>query len=130
MLADARKYGVRVALYGRKINHAENQLAFISFLRLIVDGVLGPVEAVKAYHAVLRKLGIPPRLSLEDDLKVTAAALQNTPRTTRVAKPAPVPAVEPKPNGFPRLGNGLPDFSKMDVSQRLAYHRERLGLGR
>src|SRR5206468_10863368 len=75
MLADAQKYGARVALYGRKINNAENQLAFIQFLRLIVDGVIGPVEAVKAYHAVLGKLGIAPRRTLEDDLTLQSAAM-------------------------------------------------------
>ena len=58
LLHDAQKYGARVALFGRKINNAENQLAFVQFLRLIVEGQIGPVEAVKAYHAVLGKLGI------------------------------------------------------------------------
>ena len=38
MLAEAQKYGAKVALYGRKINNAENQLAFIEFLRHIVEG--------------------------------------------------------------------------------------------
>ncbi len=57
LLADAQKHGARVALFGRKINHAENQLAFVQFLRLIVEGQIGPVDAVKAYHAVLGKLG-------------------------------------------------------------------------
>jgi hypothetical protein len=33
-------------------------------------------------------------------------------------------------NGHPTLGNGLPDFARMDVNQRLAYHRQRLGLDR
>jgi len=40
LLAEAKKYGARVALFGRKINNAENQLAFIHFLRLIADGEL------------------------------------------------------------------------------------------
>src|SRR4051812_4136145 len=40
LLADAQKYGAKVALFGRKINNAENQLAFVQFLRLIVDGVI------------------------------------------------------------------------------------------
>ena len=53
LLHDAQKYGAKVALFGRKINNAENQLAFVHFLRLIVEGQVGPVEAVKAYHAVL-----------------------------------------------------------------------------
>ena len=33
MLWEAKKYGARVALYGRKINHAEDQLGFIDYLR-------------------------------------------------------------------------------------------------
>src|SRR3954467_13910945 len=75
LLADAQKYGARVALFGRKINGAENQLAFVQFLRLIVDGVIGPVEAVRAYHAVLEKLGIRPQRPLDDDLKLTSGAM-------------------------------------------------------
>src|SRR5579864_5007767 len=60
MLHDAQKYGAKVALFGRKINHAENQLAFVHFLRLIIEGQVAPAEAVKAYHAVLGRLGIRP----------------------------------------------------------------------
>src|SRR3954453_17894856 len=75
LLADAQKYGAKVALFGRKINGAENQLAFVQFLRLIVDGVIGPVEAVKAYHAVLGKLGLRPHRPLEDDLKPQATSM-------------------------------------------------------
>jgi hypothetical protein len=74
LLADAQKSGAKVALFGRKINAAENQLAFVEFLRLIVDGVIGPVEAVKAYHAVLGRLGIRAHRPLEDDLKPQATS--------------------------------------------------------
>jgi len=91
LLADAQKYGARVALYGRKINNAENQLAFVQFLRLIVDGAIGPAEAVKAYHAVLGKLGIRPQRPLDDDLKLTDSSMSygGTPRVTvPPAKPA------------------------------------------
>jgi hypothetical protein len=84
LLSDAQKYGARVALFGRKINQAENQLAFVHFLRLIVDGQIGPVDAVKAYHAVLGKLGIAPLRSLENDLKITEQSM------SYVAKPAVV----------------------------------------
>lgn len=42
LLGEAKKYGARAALFGRKINQAENQLAFIEFLRLIADDVLSP----------------------------------------------------------------------------------------
>ncbi len=63
LLHDAQKYGARVALFGRKINYAENQLAFVHFLRLIVEGQVGPIDAVKAYHAVLGRLGLRPNRS-------------------------------------------------------------------
>jgi hypothetical protein len=160
LLADAQKYGAKVALYGRKINNAENQLAFVQFLRLIVDGVIGPVEAVKAYHAVLARLGLRPQRSLEDDLKTQSGAMSYAGTGTSVIvppKPQPVAASNgqahacacrdhaPKPaaaeshacacktpvsaNGFPTFSDGRPDFGKMDVTQRLAYHRKRLGLG-
>ena len=42
LIHDAQKYGARVALFGRKINHAEHQLAFIEMLRLITDGKISP----------------------------------------------------------------------------------------
>jgi hypothetical protein len=70
LIHQAQKYGARVALFGRKINQAENQLAFIQCLRQIVDGVLQPEEAVREYHSALQKLGLQPRLRLEDDLQL------------------------------------------------------------
>jgi hypothetical protein len=42
LLHDAQKYGARVALYGRKINNAEHQLAFIEMLRAITGGRVTP----------------------------------------------------------------------------------------
>jgi hypothetical protein len=129
LLHDAQKYGAKVALFGRKINNAENQLAFVQFLRLIVDGVIGPVEATKAYHAVLAKLGIPAQRTLDDDLRLTSQAMSYSGTSSTVTVPAkPEPeAVSP---ALPVVSNGRPDFTRMDASQRLAYHRERLGLGR
>lgn len=154
LLHDAQKHGARVALFGRKINNAENQLAFVQFLRLIVDGVIGPVEAVKAYHAVLQRLGIAPIRSLDDDLKLTDTATSYAGTSTSITVPPTVqqtaPAAcackghEPAPtreiafaatNGharvesFPTLGDGRPDFARMEAAQRLDYHRKRLGLG-
>lgn len=69
---DARKYGARVALYGRKINLSEHPLAFIEMLRRIVDGQIAPKEAVKAYHAVLEREGIRPLRPIHADLQLTA----------------------------------------------------------
>src|SRR5882724_150832 len=75
LIHDAQKYGARVALFGRKINNAEHQLAFIEMLRLITDGRIDPEEAVRAYHAVLQARGIKPRLPLEKDLELTDQAM-------------------------------------------------------
>ncbi|HKD35892.1 MAG TPA: hypothetical protein VKB78_03800 [Pirellulales bacterium] len=70
LVAEAQKYGARAALYGRKINNAECQLAFIEFLRLIVEHEITPEEAVRAYHGVLQQLKIRPHRSLGDDMKL------------------------------------------------------------
>jgi hypothetical protein len=92
-----------VALFGRKINHAEHQLAFIEMLRLVTDGKLSPEEAVRAYHGVLQALKINPRLPLEKDLALTDQTMSyagNSSRST-ITKPecpgTPIPAPAPKP---------------------------------
>jgi hypothetical protein len=72
LLHEAKRYGARVALFGRKINAAEHQLSFVEYLRLVADDQILPAEAVKAYHAVLRKMGIVPHRELQADLELTA----------------------------------------------------------
>lgn len=74
MLWEAKKYGARVALFGRKINNSENQLSFVKCLRAVADDELGPEEAVRAYHGDLQKLGITPYRTLEEDLSSTDTA--------------------------------------------------------
>src|SRR4029079_15996737 len=54
LISEAQKYGARAALFGRKINQAECQLAFVQLLRLIVEHQISPEEAVRAYHGVLQ----------------------------------------------------------------------------
>ncbi|MFM8360644.1 MAG: hypothetical protein ACKOET_19000 [Verrucomicrobiota bacterium] len=71
LIHEAQKHGARVALFGRKINNAEHQLAFIEFLRLITEGRVTPEEAVRAYHGVLQGKGIRPVRPLEQDLQLT-----------------------------------------------------------
>ena len=71
LIHDAQTHGARVALFGRKINLSEHPLAFIEFLRRVVDGQISPSEAVKAYHDVLKKEGITPSRDLEQDLQLT-----------------------------------------------------------
>jgi len=74
LVADARRHGARVALFGRKINAAEDQLAFVRCLRLVCDGALAPDEAVRKYHGDLQRLGIPSRRTLAADLERTPTA--------------------------------------------------------
>src|SRR5882757_155541 len=75
LIHDAQKYGARVALYGRKINHAEHQLAFIEMLRFITEGKVTPEEAVRAYHAILQSRNIKPHRPLEKDMELTDQAM-------------------------------------------------------
>src|SRR5271157_2226456 len=85
LIHDAQKYGARVALYGRKINNAEHQLAFIEMLRLITGGKISPEEAVRAYHGVLQAKGVQPHRSLEADLKITDQVMSYDGRAARRA---------------------------------------------
>ncbi|MCX8089786.1 MAG: hypothetical protein N3I86_02470 [Verrucomicrobiae bacterium] len=144
LIHDAQKYGARVALFGRKINHAEHQLAFIEMLRLITDGRISPEEAVRAYHGVLQAKGIKPHRPLEEDLKLTDPAMQYDGSAARRATSLPParPAGPVKPHvradaasktkpaspaaDWPKRADGSPDFEKMTSAQRLAYDRWRL----
>jgi hypothetical protein len=153
LLHDTRKYGGRVALFGRKINNAENQLAFVQLLRLIADGQLEPGEAVRAYHAVLQRLGIAPTRPLEHDLQITdqsmsyagtktisapaatpprelppapvASPTASEPPPAAQLSPAPAPAATEPPTGKP-AASGPPDWSRLTPAERLQYHRDRL----
>ena len=146
LIHDAQKYGARVALFGRKINHAEHQLAFIEMLRLITDGKISPEEAVHAYHGVLQGKALKPHRSLEEDLKLTDQAMSYdgsaTKRATVEVRNNPLATVKPAgvaekkqsllrsattlEGDWPKLGNGKPDFDQMSAGQRVAYHGWRL----
>ena len=132
LIHDAQKYGARVALFGRKINNAEHQLAFIEVLRLITDGKLNPEEAVRAYHGVLQGKGIKPHRSLEDDLKLTDQAMSYdgsaSRRATAEVRDSPLAGAGPAAaaGGWPTLANGAADFEHMTAAQRRAYHHSRL----
>ncbi len=75
LLAEAKKYGVRAALFGRRINHAECQLTFVEHLRRIADGEIAPHEAVRSYHAELDRKNITPLRSLEADMECSSTGL-------------------------------------------------------
>ena len=146
LLAEAKKYGARVALFGRKINNAENQLAFIRFLRLIADGEIGPEEAVQAYHGVLQAIGVKPQRSLADDMVLQTNVMNYGGNGTVISIPpssnGQAKAKEPAKakeacacacpcNGDEKkattatTGNGEADFTKMTTAQKVAYHRAR-----
>jgi hypothetical protein len=76
LLQQAERYGGRVALFGRKINLAEDPLALLVLMRQVVDGTIMPDEAVRAYHGELQKKGIAPARSLDDDRSITEAILK------------------------------------------------------
>lgn len=77
LIADAQKYGARVALFGRKIKDSEHPLEFIKLLRAIVTGEISADEAVKQYHATLKTEGVSPKHSLEEDLVLTHTELSS-----------------------------------------------------
>src|SRR5207302_725517 len=87
LLSEAKKYGARVALFGRKINNAENQFAFIRFLRLIADEQVSAEEAVRAYHGVLQNLGVKPQRSLGDDLQLQTNVMHYAGNGTTISLP-------------------------------------------
>jgi hypothetical protein len=136
LIHDAQKYGARVALYGRKINHAEHQLAFIEMLRLITQGKLAPEEAVRAYHGVLQGKGITPHRPLAEDLLTTGQAMSYDGRATRratveirnysLARTKSETVGQAAGTDWPKHPDGTPDFAQMNSAQRLAYDQARL----
>ena len=147
LIHDAQKYGARVALYGRKINQAEHQIAFIEMLRLITEGVIGPAEAVHAYHGVLQAKGIKAHRSLDRDMQLTEQAMSydetQKSKSTVVVKStiktgskdsadASQKSKESSALGsnktfdWPVKADGKPDFAAMESAERRAYDRVRL----
>ena len=143
LIAEAQKYGARIALFGRKINNAECQLAFVEFLRRIVDGQISPEEAVRAYHAVLEKLNLRPHRSLADDLTLQTGVMSYGGGAS-VSVPAGVPRAkdDAKPRAAGECGCGTKtavchcsqpqvmdageiDFSRMTPAEKLAYNQAR-----
>jgi hypothetical protein len=130
LLSEAKKYGARVALFGRKINNAENQLAFVRFLRWIADGAITAEEAVKAYHGVLAQLGIKPHRTLEEDMTLQTAVMSYGGNGKVVSAPrgrlAPVRRTGAAVASQKTVTNHQePDFTKMTAAEKIAYHKAR-----
>ncbi len=151
LIAEAQKYGARAALFGRKINNAECQLAFVEFLRRIVEREVTPEDAVRAYHGVLQRLKIKPHRSLADDMTLQSGIMSYG-RSSSASVPAGVTrlqshaSAEEKPKAGHDCGCGgqtphecsctkpaqttgpaestsQPDFSKMTTAEKLAYNK-------
>jgi hypothetical protein len=123
LLAEAQKYGARAALYGRKINAAECQLAFIEFLRRIANQEIPPEEAVRAYHGVLQKLNIRPHRSLEDDLVLQTNVMSYGGRGATVSVPGKPFAKTTATKSAATKPPAAPDFTKMTRAEKLAYNK-------
>lgn len=75
LIAQAERRGARLALFGRKINQAEDQCLFVDWMRRVADGAAAPGDAVAGYHADLVRRGLHPDRPLDDDRQITASAL-------------------------------------------------------
>ena len=143
LLSEAKKYGARVALFGRKINNAENQLAFIRFLHLIADGEISAEEGVRAYHGVLQGLGIKPLRTLDEDMRLETNVMSYAGNGVLVSAPAAsrTSVLKPLPSGNAKQRNcacgckcetkakeedsNAPDYAKMTPSQKIALQKAR-----
>ncbi len=76
LVAKAAKYGARVALFGRKINLAEEPLELVRLMRAVVEGKVKAEEAVRAYHDALAKKKVTPDRPLGEDILITDAVLK------------------------------------------------------
>lgn len=76
LIAQAEKYGARVALFGRKIYQSEDSVLMVTAMRRVIEQKISSEEGVKAYHADLDAAGIAPHRPLAEDLELTDALLK------------------------------------------------------
>ena len=117
MLWEAKKYGARVALYGRKINNAEHQLSFIEHLRAVADDQLPPDGGRQGLSRRPGAAGHPPaplagrRPGAHRDrlrLRRQAGRGEERPPASRTGRSAAPKRPEP----------AVPDFSKMTAGRK------------
>ncbi len=77
LVAQAAKHGARVALFGRKVNLAEDSVALVRLMRAVVEGQVKPDEAVRAYHDGLAKNKLTPDRPLDEDMMITDPVLKD-----------------------------------------------------
>jgi len=71
LIAQIERYGARVALFGRKINLADDPREMVRMMRAVADGEIGSEEATRAYHGTLQSKGITPSRPLDQDGQIT-----------------------------------------------------------
>jgi DhnA family fructose-bisphosphate aldolase class Ia len=77
LVAQAAKHGARVALFGRKVNLAEDSIALVTLMRRVVEGEVKPDDAVGAYHDHLAKNKLTPDRPLAEDSQITDPVLKS-----------------------------------------------------
>lgn len=77
LISQVERYGARVALFGRKINLADDPQEMVRMMRAVADREMSSEEATKAYHGHLESSGIVPSRPLEDDIQITEAVLKS-----------------------------------------------------
>jgi hypothetical protein len=71
LIAQIRKHGAQAALFGRRINQAEDQLTFVRLLHAVANDQISARDATREYHSTLVGAHIPLRRPLEADLELT-----------------------------------------------------------
>lgn len=75
LITEAKKYGARAAIFGRRIKNSEDPLLFIELLRELVSSDILPKQAVEKYHEGLSKNQIDPIRSFSDDCQLVTPSL-------------------------------------------------------
>lgn len=76
LVAQAERHGARVALFGRKINLADDPVLLVKMMRAVVQGDMTCKEAVGHYHETLVKNGITPTIEYTEDVEITDPILK------------------------------------------------------
>jgi len=123
LLEEAKKYGARAALFGRKINNSEHQLTFVRFLHAIANGQIKAEEACRAYHGELQRMNLKPYRELKADLELTTTATSYAGTGSSVSlasKPAkPMLPEKPKPKVTMGMGGGTGGLSAPKTSGKV-----------
>lgn len=76
LVSQAERHGARVALFGRKINFAEAPLELVRIMRLVIERLISPGEAVKMYHGYMVKNKMHPDREVTEDMEITDPVLK------------------------------------------------------